>query len=366
MRAIAVRDRDAGVGGLTLTDMPYPRAAENDVIVRVHAASFTPGELDWPGTWSDRASRDRAPSIPGHELSGTVVELGYGTTGLTVGQRVFGLTDWTRNGSLAEYTAVEARNLAPLAADIDHTVAAALPISGLTAWQGLFDHAHLTTGRTVPARRSFRSRTNKERSTPDECANRQRRADRQHGCRGRRMRLCDGASDQPSPHGRGFGTPSRDPDISDPPGAPEHPRRNPHLGDRDPPAGRPSGAHRHGNAFVYAYVLEGAVRSQLEGEPMRTYHQGENWIEQPGAHHVATEDASNTEPAELLLVVFVVVALRDHPRTVVTTRTRATSEPSLASEPCCRAPTRFSARSATATGRDEPRPGNNTSPKEKR
>ena len=78
-----------------------------------------------------------------------MVELGYGTTGLTVGQRVFGLTDWTRNGSLAQYTALEARNLAPLAADIDHTVAAALPISGLAAWQGLFDHAHLTTGQTV-------------------------------------------------------------------------------------------------------------------------------------------------------------------------------------------------------------------------
>jgi NADPH:quinone reductase-like Zn-dependent oxidoreductase len=117
--------------------------------VRVHAAGFTPGELDWPATWSDRAGRDRTPSIPGHELSGVVVELGYGTTGLTVGQRVFGLTDWARDGSLAEYTAVEARNLAPLAADIDHTVAAALPISGLTAWQGLFDHAGLVTGQTV-------------------------------------------------------------------------------------------------------------------------------------------------------------------------------------------------------------------------
>ncbi|MFI6259838.1 NADP-dependent oxidoreductase [Micromonospora zamorensis] len=149
MRAITVRDRDAGVNGLTLTDMPYPHAAENDVIVRVHAAGFTPGELGWPATWTDRAGHDRTPSIPGHELSGVVVELGYGTTGLSVGQRVFGLTDWARNGSLAEYTAVEARNLAPLPADIDHTVAAALPISGLTAWQALFDHAHLTTGQTV-------------------------------------------------------------------------------------------------------------------------------------------------------------------------------------------------------------------------
>ncbi|MEU1643040.1 NADP-dependent oxidoreductase [Micromonospora zamorensis] len=149
MRAITVRDREAGVNGLTLTDMPYPHAAENDVIVRVHAAGFTPGELGWPATWTDRAGHDRTPSIPGHELSGVVVELGYGTTGLSVGQRVFGLTDWARNGSLAEYTAVEARNLAPLPADIDHTVAAALPISGLTAWQALFDHAHLTTGQTV-------------------------------------------------------------------------------------------------------------------------------------------------------------------------------------------------------------------------
>jgi NADPH:quinone reductase-like Zn-dependent oxidoreductase len=82
-------------------------------------------------------------------VSGVVAELGFGTTGLTVGQRVFGLTDWTRNGSLAEYVAVEARNLAPLPAGVDHTVAAALPISGLTAWQGLFDHGRLAVGQTV-------------------------------------------------------------------------------------------------------------------------------------------------------------------------------------------------------------------------
>ena len=87
--------------------------------------------------------------MPGHELSGVVSELGYGTTGLTVGQRVFGLADWTRDGALAEYTAVEARNLAPLPADIDYAMAAAVPISGLTAWQGLFDHAGLKTGQTV-------------------------------------------------------------------------------------------------------------------------------------------------------------------------------------------------------------------------
>lgn len=149
MEAITVRDRDAGPAGMSLTDLPHPHAAENDVIVKVYAAGFTPGELAWPGTWTDRAGRDRTPSVPGHELSGVVTELGYGTTGLTVGQRVYGLADWTRDGTLAQYTAVEARNLAPLPADVDHVTAAALPISGLTAWQALFDHGRLTTGQTV-------------------------------------------------------------------------------------------------------------------------------------------------------------------------------------------------------------------------
>ena len=149
MRAITVSDREAGVAGLTLTDLPHPMASENDVIVRVHAAGFTPGELDWPATWAYRDGRDRTPSVPGHEFSGVVAELGEGSLGFTVGQRVFGLADWARNGSLADYVAVETRNLAPLPFDIDHTVAAALPISGLSAWQGLFDHGRLAAGQTV-------------------------------------------------------------------------------------------------------------------------------------------------------------------------------------------------------------------------
>ncbi len=149
MQAIVARDRAAGISGLSLAEMPYPHAAENDVVVRVHAASFIADELNWPGTWTDRAGHDRAPSIPGHEVSGVLVELGYGTTGLMIGQRVFGLTDWARNGTLAEYVAVEARNLAPLSADVDHIAAVALPMTGLTAWQGLFDHGQLETGQTV-------------------------------------------------------------------------------------------------------------------------------------------------------------------------------------------------------------------------
>ena len=149
MKAIVVTDEAAGTAGMTLVERPEPNAAENDVVVQVHASGFTPGELTWTGTWTDRLGRDRTPSIPGHELAGVVSALGYGTTGLSVGRRVFGLTDWTRDGTLAEYVAVEARNLAPLPGDVDFTVGASLPISGLTAWQGLFVHGRVQVGQSV-------------------------------------------------------------------------------------------------------------------------------------------------------------------------------------------------------------------------
>jgi NADPH:quinone reductase-like Zn-dependent oxidoreductase len=149
MKAIVVTDQAAGMGGMKLVERPEPQAAINDVVVQVHASGFVGTELEWPSTWTDRIDRDRTPSIPGHELAGVVTALGYGTTGLSVGQRVFGLTDWYRDGTLAEYVAVEARNLAPLPGDVDFTVGASLPISGLTAWQGLFQHGRLEAGESV-------------------------------------------------------------------------------------------------------------------------------------------------------------------------------------------------------------------------
>jgi NADPH:quinone reductase-like Zn-dependent oxidoreductase len=136
---------------MTLAERPEPSAAINDVVVEVHASGFVPTEVGWPSTWTDRAGRDRTPSILGHELAGVVISLGYGTTGLSVGQRVFGLADWHRDGTLAESVAIEARNLAPLPGDVDFTVAASLPISGLTAWQGLFQHGRLQAGQRVLA-----------------------------------------------------------------------------------------------------------------------------------------------------------------------------------------------------------------------
>src|SRR4051795_9066751 len=151
MKAIVVTDKTAGMAGVKLVERTEPQAAINDVVVQIHASGFTGDELSWPSTWTDRAGRDRTPSIPGHELAGVVNALGYGTTGLSVGQRVFGLTDWHRDGTLAEYAAVEARNLAALPGDVDFTVGASLPISGLTAWQGLLEHGRLRAGQSVLA-----------------------------------------------------------------------------------------------------------------------------------------------------------------------------------------------------------------------
>jgi NADPH:quinone reductase-like Zn-dependent oxidoreductase len=149
MKALLVTDSAAGTAGMTLANRPEPSAAINDVVVEVHAAGWVSTELAWPSTWVDRAGRDRTPSIPGHELAGVVASLGYGTTGLSVGQRVFGLADWHRDGALSEYVAVEARNLAPLPDEVGFAVGASLPISGLTAWQGLFQHGRLQSGQRI-------------------------------------------------------------------------------------------------------------------------------------------------------------------------------------------------------------------------
>src|SRR5437868_10924872 len=109
MKAIVVTDQAAGTAGMKLAERPEPQAAINDVVVEVHASGFVPTELAWPSTWTDRVDRDRTPSIPGQELAGVVTTLGYGTTGLSVGQRVFGLSDSYRGGTLAEYVATSRR-----------------------------------------------------------------------------------------------------------------------------------------------------------------------------------------------------------------------------------------------------------------
>jgi NADPH:quinone reductase-like Zn-dependent oxidoreductase len=148
MHALRAHDR-GGPDQLLHERAPLPTLGIGDVLVSVQAASFTPTELGWPSTWVDRLGRDRRPVIPAHEVSGVVAALGFGTTGLAVGDEVYGLTDWYRDGAAADYVAVEARNLAPKPAALDHVQAAAVPLAALTAWQALFDHGRLMAGQIV-------------------------------------------------------------------------------------------------------------------------------------------------------------------------------------------------------------------------
>jgi NADPH:quinone reductase-like Zn-dependent oxidoreductase len=149
MAALLAREQDQPPDRLSVGERSLPEPQIGDVLIQVGAASFTPTELQWPSTWVDRSGRDRRPVIPGHEVSGTVVALGYGTTGFGVGDEVYGLTDWYRDGSLAEFVAVEARNLATKPDSLSHVDAAAFPMAALTAWQALFVHADLKAGQTV-------------------------------------------------------------------------------------------------------------------------------------------------------------------------------------------------------------------------
>ena len=148
MRALRLHQQ-AGPEGLTYEQAPAPEPGIGEVLIGVQAASFTATELEWPSTWVDRLGHDRRPVIPGHEVSGTVAALGYGATGFAVGDAVYGLTDWYRDGALAEYVAVEARNLAAKPVPLEHVEAAALSLAGLTAWQALFVHGRLAAGQRV-------------------------------------------------------------------------------------------------------------------------------------------------------------------------------------------------------------------------
>ena len=145
----AVSDQAAGMPGTTLTRRPRLTPAIDDIVVQVHAVGFASGEPARPSTWTDRLGRDRTPPFPGMALAGVVYALGCGVADLTVGQRVFGITDPCPTGGLAEYVVIEAPNVAPLPGDVDYAVGASLPMPGLTAWQGLFEHGRIQPGQRV-------------------------------------------------------------------------------------------------------------------------------------------------------------------------------------------------------------------------
>lgn len=126
---------------------PEPGAGE--LLIRVSAAGVTPTELGWYPTLHTRTGEPRAGAIPAHEFSGAIAEVGHDVGLLEVGREVYGMNDWFSQGALAEYCIAPFFAVAPKPAVLSHADAASVPISALTAWQGLLDRAHLKSGDRV-------------------------------------------------------------------------------------------------------------------------------------------------------------------------------------------------------------------------
>ena len=142
MRAARLAAR-GGPDQIAIDTVPVPGLGPDDALLAVHAAAITPSELGWEPTWTRPDGSDRSPITPSHEVAGEIVAVGRGVDGGLIGRRAFGLTDFYRDGAAAEYVAVRAADLADWPAALDVLEAAALPLSGLTAWQALFDHGRL-------------------------------------------------------------------------------------------------------------------------------------------------------------------------------------------------------------------------------
>lgn len=140
--------RRGGPEVLTVESAPVPVPAVGEVLVAVHAAAITFDELTWDETWT-RDGVSRTPIIPSHEISGVVTEIGSGVTDFEPGDNVYGLIRFDRDGGAADYVAVPADDMAAKPSTVSHTVAAALPLAGLTALQALVDHAHVQRAERV-------------------------------------------------------------------------------------------------------------------------------------------------------------------------------------------------------------------------
>jgi NADPH:quinone reductase-like Zn-dependent oxidoreductase len=138
-----------GSEGVVFEEVPTPAAGTGEVLVEVHATAVTPGELEWYPTWHTRAGAPRLQPIPSHEFSGVIEAIGPGVTGLEKGDPVYGMNDWFGDGAAAEYCLTTPAGIAPKPAAVDHLQAAAVPISGLTAWQALFERGNLQAGQKV-------------------------------------------------------------------------------------------------------------------------------------------------------------------------------------------------------------------------
>ncbi len=148
MKAIRLHGR-GGPDHLVYEDAPQPRPGAEEVLVRVYATGIIANELKWDETYQTKAGSPRALPIPGRDLSGVVEAVGHGVTEPAKGDEVYAMLDYCCDGAEAEFTIALPNELAPKPRTLDHVQAAAVPLTALTAWQGLFEHARLAAGQTV-------------------------------------------------------------------------------------------------------------------------------------------------------------------------------------------------------------------------
>lgn len=144
MKALEVR-----AGGLIVAERSVPAPAADEILVRVHAAGVTPTELLWYPTTHEADGSPRLAAVPGHEFSGAIEAAGAKVTEFSIGDAVFGLNDWFRDGATAEFCITSPGLVASKPLRLSHAEAATVPIGALTAWQGLFDKAKVEAGETV-------------------------------------------------------------------------------------------------------------------------------------------------------------------------------------------------------------------------
>src|SRR5512133_2383610 len=148
MKAIHIHGR-GGPDHLVYEDTPKPHPGSGEVLVRVYATGIIANELKWDVTYQTTTGSPRELPIPGRDLSGMVEEVGPGVTTIVKGSQVYGMLGYGRDGTEADYTLALPNELAPKPDTLEPVQAAAVPLSALTAWQALFDHAHLAAGQTV-------------------------------------------------------------------------------------------------------------------------------------------------------------------------------------------------------------------------
>jgi NADPH:quinone reductase-like Zn-dependent oxidoreductase len=148
MKAVRAHKR-GGPEVLRYEDAPVPEMGASEVLVEVHAAAVTPGELAWDETWQSADGADRTPVVPSHEFSGVIARVGGDVSSLTPGSQVYGLIDFNHDGAAAEFVSLPEQAVVPRPVRLSHVESATLPLAALTAWQALSDHARLQPGERV-------------------------------------------------------------------------------------------------------------------------------------------------------------------------------------------------------------------------